>query len=155
MKDVLLVGEGDIEQAILMLLEIEKTVVEGAGGVGLAALLKYRERFAGRKVGLVLCGGNIEPLLLAEIIERGMVKSGRLARLRVDVRDVPGALADMARLLGQLGANIDELSHQRAFSSLSVERVQVEVVVQTRGVAHIEEIIATLCERGYQAQRIV
>ena len=154
-KDVLLVGEGDIEQAILMLLEIEKTVVEGAGGVGLAALLKYRERFAGRKVGLVLCGGNIEPLLLAEIIERGMVKSGRLARLRVDVRDVPGALADMARLLGQLGANIDELSHQRAFSSLSVERVQVEVVVQTRGVAHIEEIIATLCERGYQAQRIV
>ncbi|MEO8278238.1 MAG: pyridoxal-phosphate dependent enzyme, partial [Ideonella sp.] len=152
--DVLLVSEGDIEQAILMLLEIEKTVVEGAGGVGLAALLKYRERFAGRNVGLVLCGGNIEPLLLAEIIERGMVKSGRLARLRVDVRDVPGALADMARLLGQLGANIDELSHQRAFSSLSVERVQVEVVVQTRGVAHIEEIIATLCERGFQAQRI-
>ncbi len=153
-EDVLLVGEGDIEQAILLLLEIEKTVVEGAGGVGLAALLKYRERFAGRQVGLVLCGGNIEPLLLAEIIERGMVKSGRLARLRVDVRDVPGALADMARLLGQLGANIDELSHQRAFSSLSVERVQVDVVVQTRGVAHIEEIIATLCERGYQAQRI-
>lgn len=153
-EDVLLVGEGDIEQAILLLLEIEKTVVEGAGGVGLAALLKHRERFAGRNVGLVLCGGNIEPLLLAEIIERGMVKSGRLARLRVDVRDVPGALADMARLLGQLGANIDELSHQRAFSSLSVERVQVDVVVQTRGVAHIEEILATLCERGYQAQRI-
>ncbi len=153
-KDVLLVGEGDIEQAILLLLEIEKTVVEGAGGVGLAALLKYRKRFAGRKVGLVLCGGNIEPLLLAEIIERGMVKSGRLARLRVDVRDVPGALADMARLLGELGANIDELSHQRAFSSLSVERVQVDVVVQTRGVAHIEEIMATLCERGYRAERI-
>ena len=79
-----------------MLLEIEKTVVEGAGAVGLAALMKHRERFAGRKVGLVLCGGNIEPLVLAEIIERGMVKSGRLARLRLDVRDVPGALADVA-----------------------------------------------------------
>ncbi len=153
-KDVLLVGEDDIEQAMLMLLEIEKTVVEGAGAVGLAALLKYRERIAGRKVGLVLCGGNIEPMLLAEIIERGMVKSGRLARLRLDVRDVPGALADMARLLGQLGANINELQHQRAFSSLSVERVQVEVVVQTRGVEHIEQILATLCERGYRAQRI-
>ena len=96
----LLVDEDDIEQAILMLLEIEKTVVEGAGAVGLAALLKHRARFAGRKVGLVLCGGNIEPLVLAEIIERGMVKSGRLARLRVDVRDVPGALADVATLLG-------------------------------------------------------
>ncbi|WP_418318376.1 threonine ammonia-lyase [Piscinibacter sakaiensis] len=152
--DVLLVGEDDIEQAMLMLLEIEKTVVEGAGAVGLAALLKHRERFAGRKVGLVLCGGNIEPMLLAEIIERGMVKSGRLARLRLDVRDVPGALADMARLLGQLGANINELQHQRAFSSLSVERVQVEVVVQTRGVEHIEQILAALCERGYRAQRI-
>ncbi|MEO8922081.1 MAG: threonine ammonia-lyase, partial [Caldimonas sp.] len=83
--DVVLVSEDDIEQAILMLLEIEKTVVEGAGAVGLAALLKDKPRFAGRKVGLVLCGGNIEPLVLAEIIERGMVKSGRLARLRVDV----------------------------------------------------------------------
>ena len=94
-NDMLLVSEDDIEQAILMLLEIEKTVVEGAGAVGLAALLKHRERFAGRKVGLILCGGNIEPLVLAEIIERGMVKSGRLARLRFDVRDVPGALADV------------------------------------------------------------
>ncbi|MEO7854304.1 MAG: threonine ammonia-lyase, partial [Rubrivivax sp.] len=87
--DVLLVGESDIEQAMLLLLEIEKTVVEGAGAVGLAALLQHRERFAGRHVGLVLCGGNIEPLVLAEIIQRGLVKSGRLARLRFDVRDVP------------------------------------------------------------------
>jgi threonine dehydratase len=153
-NDVLLVGEDDIEQAILMLLEIEKTVVEGAGAVGLAALLKHRERFAGRKVGLILCGGNIEPLVLAEIIERGMVKSGRLARLRLDVRDVPGALADVATLLGKLGANIDEVQHQRAFSSLSVERAQIEVVVQTRGVAHIEEILLAMRAQGYRAERI-
>jgi threonine dehydratase len=152
--DVVLVGEDDIEQAILMLLEIEKTVVEGAGAVGLAAVMKDRARFAGRKVGLVLSGGNIEPLVLAEIIERGMVKSGRLARLRLDIRDVPGALADIATLLGQLGANIDEVQHQRAFTSLSVERVQVEVVVQTRGVAHIENILKAMRTEGYDAVRI-
>ena len=153
-NDVLLVGEDDIEQAILMLLEIEKTVVEGAGAVGLAALLKHRDRFKGRKVGLILCGGNIEPLVLAEIIERGMVKSGRLARLRLDVRDVPGALADVATLLGKLGANIDEVQHQRAFTLLSVERAQIEVVVQTRGVAHIEEILVAMRAQGYRAERI-
>ena len=152
--EVLLVGEDDIEQAILALLEIEKTVVEGAGGVGLAALMKHPGRFKGRKVGLILCGGNIEPLVLAEIIERGMVKSGRLARLRFDVRDVPGALADVATLLGKLGANIDEVQHQRAFTSLSVERAQIEVVVQTRGVAHIEQILAAMRAQGYHAERI-
>ncbi|RQP26634.1 threonine ammonia-lyase [Piscinibacter terrae] len=152
--DVLLVSEDDIEQAILMLLEIEKTVVEGAGAVGLAALMKHRARFAGRKVGLVLSGGNIEPLVLAEIIQRGMVKSGRMARLRFDVRDVPGALADLASWLGKLGANIDEVQHQRAFTSLSVERAQIEVVVQTRGVAHIEEILTKMREQGYHAERV-
>ena len=152
--DVVLVSEDDIEQAILMLLEIEKTVVEGAGAVGLAALMKDKASFAGRKVGLVLCGGNIEPLVLAEIIERGMVKSGRLARLRVDVRDVPGALADVAALLARLGANIDEVQHQRAFTSLSVERVQIEVVVQTRGAAHIEKILEAMRAEGYDAERV-
>ena len=152
--DVVLVSEDDIEQAILMLLEIEKTVVEGAGAVGLAAVLKDRERYAGRKVGLVLCGGNIEPLVLAEIIERGMVKSGRLARLRFDVRDVPGTLADVARLLGDLGANIDEVQHQRAFTTLSVERVQIEVVVQTRGAAHIARIIDGMQAAGYATERV-
>jgi threonine dehydratase len=153
-KDMLLVSEDDIEQAILMLLEIEKTVVEGAGAVGLAALLKHRERFKGKRVGLILCGGNIEPLVLGEIIQRGMVKSGRLVRLRVDVRDVPGALAEVATLLGQLGANIDEVQHQRAFSSLSVERAQIEVVVQTRGVAHVAEVLAAMNARGYHAERV-
>ena len=152
--DMLLVSEDDIEQAILMLLEIEKTVVEGAGAVGLAALLKHRERFAGKHVGLILCGGNIEPLVLAEIIQRGMVKSGRLVRLRIDVRDVPGALAEVATLLGQLGANIDEVQHQRAFSSLSVERAQIEVVVQTRGATHVAEVLAAMAARGYHAERV-
>jgi threonine dehydratase len=152
--DMLLVSEDDIEQGILLLLEIEKTVVEGAGAVGLAALLKQRERFAGRKVGLVLCGGNIEPLVLAEIIQRGMVKSGRLVRLRFDVRDVPGSLADVAAQLGRLGANIDEVQHQRAFTTLSVERAQIDVVVQTRGAAHVEEIIESLRALDYRVERV-
>jgi threonine dehydratase len=153
-QDMLLVGEDDIEQGILLLLEIEKTVVEGAGAVGLAALLKHRERFAGRHVGLVLSGGNIEPLVLAEIIQRGMVKSGRLVRLRFDVRDVPGSLAEVASALGALGANIDEVMHQRAFTTLSVERAQIEVVVQTRGIAHVEQILASMRGEGYRVERI-
>ncbi len=153
-SEVLLVAEDEIEQAILMLLEIEKTVVEGAGAVGLAALLRHPQRFAGRKVGLVLCGGNIEPLTLADIIQRGMAKSGRLARLRFDVRDVPGALSEVTALLGALGANIEQVQHQRAFSSLSVERVQIEAVVQTRGTAHVEEILGGMRAKGYRAERV-
>jgi len=153
-SEVMLVAEGEIEQAILMLLEIEKSVVEGAGAVGLAALLRHPQRFAGRRVGLVLCGGNIEPLTLAEIIQRGMVRSARLVRLRFDVRDVPGALAELTTLLGALGANIDQLQHQRAFSSLSVERVQIDAVVQTRGAAHVDAILAGMRARGYRAERV-
>ena len=95
--DMVLVDEGDIEQAIVMLLEIEKTLVEGAGAAGLAALLKDPARYAGKRVGLVLCGGNIDPLLLAAIIERGMVRAGRLARIRVGARDAPGVLARCTR----------------------------------------------------------
>lgn len=152
--DMLLVGEDDIEQAIVLLLEIEKTVVEGAGAVGLAALLRHGPRFAGRRVGVVLSGGNIEPLVLAEIIQRGMVRSARLARLRVDVRDVPGTLAEVTSALGKLGANIDEVRHQRAFSSLSVERVQIEFVVQTRGTEHLERIIAEMSAQGFACLRV-
>ena len=154
-SEVLLVAEDEIEQAILMLLEIEKTVVEGAGAVGLAALLRHPQRFAGRRVGLVLCGGNIEPLTLAEIIQRGMAKSGRLARLRFDVRDVPGALSEVTALLGALGANIEQVQHQRAFSSLSVERVQIEAMVQTRGAAHVDDILAGMRAKGYRAERVL
>ncbi len=118
--DMMLVDEGDIEQAIVMLLEIEKTVVEGAGAASLAAILREPERFRGRKVGLVLCGGNIDPLMLAEIVERGMVRAGRLARVRVEVRDLPGALAKVTACLAELNANIEEVHHQRAFTHLAV-----------------------------------
>ena len=146
--DVVLVSEGDIEQAIVMLLEIEKTVVEGAGGTGLAAMLRHPARFAGRKVGLILCGGNIDPMVLADIIERGMVRAGRLARIRVHTRDVPGELARAATLIGQAGANIEEVEHQRAFTTLPVQNAELEFVLQTRGPDHIEEVLRTLRAAG-------
>ena len=113
-------------QALVMLLEVEKTLVEGAGAVGLAALLKYPERFKGKRVGLVLCGGNIDPLLLAAIIERGMVRAGRLARIRVGARDVPGSLARITATVADAGANIEEVHHQRAFTTLSAQNAEVE-----------------------------
>ena len=150
-NDVVLVSEGDIEQAIVMLLEIEKTVVEGAGATGLAALMRHRERFAGRNVGLILCGGNIDPMVLADIIERGMVRAGRLARIRVHTRDVPGELARAATLIGQAGANVEEVSHQRAFTALPVQNAELEFVLQTRGPEHIEEVLRTLQGAGLHA----
>lgn len=150
--DLLLVDEGDIEQAVLMLLEIEKTVVEGAGAVGLAALLKHADRFRGRRVGLVLCGGNIDPLLLAAIIERGMARAGRLARIRVSARDIPGMLAKITAVVADAGANIDEVHHQRAFSTLSAQNVEIELVLQTRGREHIADVLAALQAAGLTAE---
>ncbi len=148
-NDLVLVDEGDIEQAIVMLLEIEKTLVEGAGAAGLAALLKYPERFADKKVGLVLCGGNIDPLLLASIIERGMVRAGRLARIQVNARDVPGNLARITATVAEAGANIDEVHHQRAFTLLAAQNVAIELVLQTRGREHIALVIKRLQEAGF------
>lgn len=150
--DLLLVDEGDIEQAMVMLLEIEKTLVEGAGAAGLAALLKYPARFAGKKVGLVLCGGNIDPLLLAAIIERGMVRAGRLARIRVGARDIPGSLAKITATVADAGANIEEVHHQRAFTMLAAQNVEIELVLQTRGRPHIELVLQALRAAGFEAE---
>ncbi|WP_114972283.1 threonine ammonia-lyase [Rhodoferax ferrireducens] len=150
--DLVLVDEGDIEQAIVMLLEVEKTLVEGAGAAGLAALLKYPERFKGRRIGLVLTGGNIDPLLLAAIIERGMVRAGRLARIRVSARDIPGSLAKITTTVAEAGANINEVHHQRAFTTLAAQNVEIELVIQTRGPEHIEEVLAQLLRAGLEAQ---
>ena len=152
--DLLLVDEGDIEQAIVLLLEIEKTLVEGAGAAGLAALLRFPERFKGRRVGLVLSGGNIDPQLLAQIIGRGLVRSGRLVRVSVSARDVPGSLARITRAVADAGANIDEVHHQRAFTLLSAQSVEIEMVLQTRGPAHVQEVLDRLTAEGVQAHRV-
>jgi threonine dehydratase len=151
-SDILLVDEGDIEQAIVLLLEIEKTVVEGAGAVGLACLLRFRERFAGRKVGLVLSGGNIDPLMLSDIIERGMVRSGRLTRLQVELRDLPGSLAQVTACLAEANANIEEVHHQRAFTHVPVRTAEVDFVLETRGHEHVQQVIEALARAGYTAR---
>ena len=150
--ELLLVDEGDIEQAIVLLLEIEKTLAEGAGAAALAALLAHRERFAGRRVGLVLSGGNIDPMLLAAIIGRGMVRSGRLARIVVSSRDVPGSLARITALVAQAGANVQEIHHQRAFTLLAAQHVDIEMVLQTRDAAHVQELLTLLRAQDMQAR---
>ena len=152
--DIVLVDEGDIERAIVMLLEIEKSVVEGAGAAGVAALLKYPERFRGRKVGLVLSGGNIDPMLLATIIERGMVRAGRLARVTVSARDVPGSLALISAVVAEAGANIDEVHHRRSFTMLSGQSVEIELVIQTQGSEHTQAVLSALNAAGFQSQQL-
>jgi len=147
--EILLVDENEIEAAVLLLLEIEKTVVEGAGAVGLAALLANRERFKGRKVGLILSGGNIDLFILSSIIHRGLARSGRLVRLRVGIPDVPGALTEVTRLLGTVNANIIEISHQRAFTHLSLRLAEVEFVLQTLGRDHMRQILDIFTNAKY------
>lgn len=147
----LLVDEADIEQAIVMLLEIEKTLVEGAGAAGLAALLVHPERFKGKRVGLILCGGNIDPMLLSSIIERGMVRAGRLVRIKVSARDVPGNLARIATLVAEAGANVNQVHHQRAFTLLAAQNVEIELELQTRGQAHVQAVLGHLHQAGFDA----
>lgn len=151
--DLVVVDEGDIEQAVLMLLEIEKTVAEGAGAAGLAALLRWRERFAGQRVGLVLSGGNIDPMLLQALIGRGMVRAGRLSRIRVQASDTPGVLARLTAIAAEAGANIDEVHHQRMFSAGAAQTVEVELVLQTRNLEHGDEVVARIEAAGMRAAR--
>jgi threonine dehydratase len=150
--EIFLVDEGDIEESIVMLLEIEKTVVEGAGAAPFAALLRNAERFRGKRVGLVLGGGNIDPLMLAEIIERGMVRSGRLARVLVELRDLPGALAKVTACVAEQNANIEEVHHQRAFTQLAVQNAEVDLVLKTRNREHIQQIVDALKKCGFNAR---
>ncbi|MBC8021978.1 MAG: threonine ammonia-lyase [Burkholderiales bacterium] len=151
-KEVFLVDEGDIEESIVMLLEIEKTVVEGAGAAPLAALLANRERLRGKQVGLVLGGGNIDPLMLGEIIQRGMVRAGRLSRVLVEIRDMPGSLAKVAACVAENNGNIEEVRHQRAFTHLAVQNAELELIVKTRNREHVAEIVAALKRCGFNAR---
>ena len=151
-NEIFLVDEGDIEEAIVMMVEIEKTVVEGAGAAPLAALLRNRAKFTGKKVALVLGGGNIDPLMLSEIIERGMVRSGRLARILVEVTDLPGSLARVTAIIAQQNANIEQVHHQRTFTSLAVQNAELDLVLKTRNHEHVEQIVAALHRAGFRAR---
>ena len=127
-------------------------MAEGAGAAGLAALLAHPERFRDKRVGIVLSGGNIDPLMLSVIIERGMVRAGRLTRLTVELRDLPGALSTVTACLAEANANIEEVHHQRAFTNLPLQTAEVDFVLQTRGREHVEEIIRALRAAGFAAR---
>jgi threonine dehydratase len=146
--DVVLVDDEEIASAILTLLEIEKTVVEGAGAAALAAVLNQRLPIAGKKVGIILTGGNIDVTMLARIIERGLVKDGRMVRLSAQVIDAPGALATLTAVIGELGGNIMQINHERAFARGPLGMTQVEVTLEARGHDHIKEIVTALETAG-------
>ena len=150
--DILLVEEDAIEDAILTLLEVEKTVVEGAGAIGLAAVMAYRERFVGRRIGLVLCGGNIDLRLLSVVILRGLVHSKRVISIRVGMPDAPGNLARAAALIGEAGGNILEVAHQRAFSPLSVKSTEVNFILETQNAAHATAVVTALRAAGFEVR---
>ena len=137
-----------------LLLQIEKTVVEGAGAAGLAALLAYPERFRGRTVGVVLCGGNIDTRLLANVLLRDLARSGRLARLRVRLQDVPGALYQVARIFDQERVNIIEVYHQRVFTTLPAKGLITDIECEARDRAHLDRLIAALGEAGYEVSTV-
>jgi threonine dehydratase len=144
--DVLVVPERVVEDAIALLAEGAKLVAEGAGAAGVAALLAYRKRFAGRRVGTVVCGGNIDARILANVLLRGLLRDGRLLRLLMDIPDRPGVLADIASRIGNCGGNIIEVSHQRLFAAPSVQAAELEVMVEARDPVHAAEITAALEE---------
>ncbi|HYR73347.1 MAG TPA: threonine ammonia-lyase [Candidatus Acidoferrum sp.] len=151
---VVTVAEEEIANAILLLLEIEKTVVEGAGAVPLAALANRRVDLEGRTVALVISGGNIDVNVIARIIERGLVKDGRLVRLRVRLRDRPGALARLTALVAEARANVLRIEHDRAFSRAPVGDTEVELTLETSGPPQIEAIKRHLAEAGYGAEEV-
>ncbi|MCX7960686.1 MAG: threonine ammonia-lyase [Burkholderiales bacterium] len=146
--EVLVVAEETIEQAIVALVEIEKTVAEGAGAAGLAALIEQRARFAGRRVGIPITGGNIDSRVLAAVLMRGLVRDGRLVRLRVTMPDVAGSLAKAAAAIAAHGGNVVEVHHQRVFGPASVRSPEVEFVLETRDREHAREIVEALARAG-------
>jgi len=149
--EVLLVDEETIERAIVQFVEIEKTVAEGAGAAGLAALLQYPARFAGKRVGIPICGGNIDARLLADVLMRGLVRDGRLVRLQVTMPDISGALAKVAAMIGDAGDNIVEVQHQRVFGTTSAKAPDVEFVIETRDREHTASLLSHLETRGVRA----
>jgi threonine dehydratase len=152
--DILLVGEQEVEQAIFDLLEIEKTVAEGAGAAGLALVRREQARFKSKRVAMILTGGNIDMMILSSVLQRGLVRSHRLVRLQVEIPDTPGALANLTTLLGDLDSNIMDISHQRAFGGSSVRATVVELVLQMRGEEQQDNVTQALEAKGYDVREV-
>jgi threonine dehydratase len=153
--EIRLVDEVMLEGAVELLLERQKLVVEGAGAAGVAAVLAAPERFRGRQVGIVVTGGNMDARLLASILMRGLVREGRLVRLRAELPDVPGALSRLSGVIGKHAGNIVEVHHQRLFHDTSVKRAELDVVVETQNRRHVEALIAALTAAGFQTQLLL
>ncbi len=143
-------SEAEIEDAIFDLLSHEKLVAEGAPGAGLAVIRKHLAAYRGRKVGLVVCGGNIDSRLLSTLILRGLVREGRIARLTFEIDDTPGQLARIARILGDMGANVVEVLHQRMMQTVSLKQAELEVVIEARDRHHVESVVTALRGAGFQ-----
>ena len=152
--DILLVSERRLEESVSLLLQIEKTVVEGAGAAGLAALLGESERFHGRTCGIVLCGGNIDTRLLANVLLRDLARSGRLARLRIRLQDRPGALYQVARIFHEQAVNILELYHQRIFTNLPAKGLSLDVECEPRDAKHLERLLTALRRAQYEVTQV-
>jgi threonine dehydratase len=153
-SDVLLVDEAEIEHAVALLLEVEKTVVEGAAAAGLAALLKNRDRFRGRKVGLVLTAGNIDSRLLASVILRELSRAGRISTFHVELTDRPGSLARIATVIGEAGGNIIEVLHNRMSSAVPVKNAALDITIETRDAQHRDLVGQAIADSGF-SYRIV
>jgi len=154
-SEIRLVDEVMLEAAVETLLERQKLVVEGAGAAGVAAVLAAPERFGGRRVGIVITGGNMDARLLASILMRGLVREGRLVRLRCELPDVPGALSRLSGVVGKHAGNIVEVHHQRLFHDASVKRAELDVVVETQNRRHVEVLIAALMAAGFPTQLLL
>jgi len=152
--DIVLVAERELETAVSMLLQIEKTVVEGAGAAGLAALLAHPRMFRGRTIGVILCGGNIDTRLLANVLMRDLARLGRLARLSIRLQDRPGALFHVARVFDEQQVNIVEVYHQRVFTTLPAKGLIAEIECETRGVEHLQRLLKALRDEGYDVTPI-
>jgi len=148
-EEIVLVDEVHIESAVHSLVELQKIVAEGAGAAGIAAIMKAPERFAGRKVGAVICGGNIDVRLLSSVLARGLVRDGRMVRLRIGIVDRPGVLAKLSKLIGDTGGNIIEVYHQRLFFDVPAKQADIDAVIETRNAAHVEEIVDSLKANGF------
>jgi threonine dehydratase len=152
--EILLVDERDLEWAVGALIEQQRVVSEGAGAAGIAAIHANPALFAGKKVGVVICGGNIDPRLLASILNRNMAVDGRIARLRIDISDEPGMLAAISTTIGKCGGNIVEIYHQRLFYDVPAKLAKIDAVIETRGPDHVDEIIAALRAANFQVRQL-
>jgi len=153
-SDILLVSESALENAVQLYLESQRLVVEGAGAASLAALLDHPDRFNGKKTGLIVSGGNMDSRMLSSILMRGLVRQGRLARLRISITDAPGVLAAVSGLVGDNGGNIIDVYHHRMFYDIPVKLAEIDIVIETQDTSHVDSIIEKLIQAGFQTRRM-